>query len=260
MQKFMSMSRDDLVVNSLSTSFDKLREWPYCVGSPEAIKDQSFLPRHARLALALAGEHPTNPLQLDITQREFAWQHSIDALGDSPSPPCPGSSKWPLQVSLTRKGMMHVNKTLEPRRYALALLKLPTLTRSHMTGMIHVNNILMPGTLALAILNPATATTSSHEGHDACQHDTDAWRICPDSTQPTHGSSQISCEGDDPCQQTLPTRLCTHFDQILTKTHMKGKIQVNIAARNMSFVLALSRIPAHFDQSEHEGNDLCPGH
>lgn len=61
MQKFMSMSKDDLVVNSLSTSFDKLREWPYCVGTPEAIKDQSFLPRHARLALALAGGHP-NPL------------------------------------------------------------------------------------------------------------------------------------------------------------------------------------------------------
>lgn len=61
MQKFMNMSRDDLVVNSLSTSFDKLREWPYCVGSPEAIRDQSFLPRHARLALALAGEHPTPP-------------------------------------------------------------------------------------------------------------------------------------------------------------------------------------------------------
>lgn len=64
MQKFMSMSKDDLVVNSLSTSFDKLREWPYCVGSPEAIRDQSFLPRHARLALALAGEHPQHPPDL----------------------------------------------------------------------------------------------------------------------------------------------------------------------------------------------------
>ena len=57
----MNMSRDDLVVNSLSTSFDKLREWPYCVGSPEALRDQSFLPRHARLALALAGKHSTSP-------------------------------------------------------------------------------------------------------------------------------------------------------------------------------------------------------
>lgn len=58
MQKFMSMSKDDMVVNSLSASFDKLREWPYCVGTPEGIKDQSFLPRHARLAQALAGTSP----------------------------------------------------------------------------------------------------------------------------------------------------------------------------------------------------------
>lgn len=62
MQKFMSMSKDDMVVNSLSASFDKLREWPYCVGTPEGIKDQSFLPRHARLAQALAGT--LNPFHL----------------------------------------------------------------------------------------------------------------------------------------------------------------------------------------------------
>ena len=66
MQKFMNMSRDDMVVNSMSTSFDKLREWPYCVGSPEAIKDQSFLPRHARLALALTGGVLTHPPKVDL--------------------------------------------------------------------------------------------------------------------------------------------------------------------------------------------------
>jgi hypothetical protein len=59
MQKFMSMSRDDMVVNSLSSSFDKMREWPFCVGSPEGIKDQAFLPRQARLVLALAGKLPS---------------------------------------------------------------------------------------------------------------------------------------------------------------------------------------------------------
>ena len=59
MQKFMSMSRDDMVVNSLSASFDKMREWPFCVGSPEGIKDQAFLPRQARLVLALAGQLPS---------------------------------------------------------------------------------------------------------------------------------------------------------------------------------------------------------
>lgn len=59
MQKFMSMSRDDMVVNSLSASFDKMREWPFCVGSPEGIKDQAFLPRQAQLVLALAGQLPS---------------------------------------------------------------------------------------------------------------------------------------------------------------------------------------------------------
>lgn len=58
MQKFMNMSRDDMVVNSLSASFDKMREWPYCVGSPEGIKEQAFMPRQARLVLALAGTPP----------------------------------------------------------------------------------------------------------------------------------------------------------------------------------------------------------
>ena len=57
MQKFMSMSRDDLVVKALSGSFDKWREWPYCVGSPDSIKDQGFMPRQARAVLALAGDH-----------------------------------------------------------------------------------------------------------------------------------------------------------------------------------------------------------
>ena len=55
MQKLMSMSRDDIVVKALTGSFDKGREWPYCVGSPEGIKDQAYMPRQARLALALAG-------------------------------------------------------------------------------------------------------------------------------------------------------------------------------------------------------------
>ena len=55
----MSMSRDDMVVNSLSASFDKMREWPFCVGSPEGIKDQAFLPRQARLVCALAGQYPS---------------------------------------------------------------------------------------------------------------------------------------------------------------------------------------------------------
>jgi len=59
MQKFMSMSRDDMVVNSLSASFDKMQEWPFCVGSPEGIKDQAFLLRQARLVLALAGQLPS---------------------------------------------------------------------------------------------------------------------------------------------------------------------------------------------------------
>ncbi len=59
MQKFMSMARDNMVVNSLSASFDKMREWPFCVGSPEGMKDQAFLPRQARLVLALAGQHPS---------------------------------------------------------------------------------------------------------------------------------------------------------------------------------------------------------
>ena len=55
----MSMSRDDMVVNSLSASFDKMREWPFCVGCPEGIKEQAFLPRQARLVLALAGQLPS---------------------------------------------------------------------------------------------------------------------------------------------------------------------------------------------------------
>ena len=56
MQKFMSMSRDDMVVNSLSASFDDFSEWPFCVGSPEGLRDQAFMTRQARLCLALAGK------------------------------------------------------------------------------------------------------------------------------------------------------------------------------------------------------------
>ena len=73
MQQFMSMSQDDMVVKSLSASFDKLREWPFCVGSPEGLKDQSFLLRHARLALALTGQ-----LLLSHTQSHpYAFSYDI---------------------------------------------------------------------------------------------------------------------------------------------------------------------------------------
>lgn len=56
MQKMMGMSKDDMVVSSLAAGFDRFREWPYCVGTPEGIRDQSFMPRHARLALALTSK------------------------------------------------------------------------------------------------------------------------------------------------------------------------------------------------------------
>ena len=70
----MNMSRDDMVVNSLSASFDKMREWPYCVGSPEGIKEQAFMPRQARLVLALAGTPPSPPkIAVQFWQQTFFW-------------------------------------------------------------------------------------------------------------------------------------------------------------------------------------------
>lgn len=63
MQKMMSMSKDDMVVSSLSSGFDRFREWPYCVGTPEGMRDQAFMPRHARLALALTGQPFFDPCQ-----------------------------------------------------------------------------------------------------------------------------------------------------------------------------------------------------
>ncbi|KAL0045726.1 hypothetical protein WJX82_002854 [Trebouxia sp. C0006] len=78
MQKFMSMSRDDMVVNSLSASFDKMREWPFCVGSPEGIKDQAFLPRQARLVLALAETAPEAVARALQGPVQEALQHGQD--------------------------------------------------------------------------------------------------------------------------------------------------------------------------------------
>ncbi|DBA73425.1 TPA: hypothetical protein ACH3X1_011462 [Trebouxia sp. C0004] len=78
MQKFMSMSRDDMVVNSLSAVFDKMREWPFCVGSPEGIKDQAFLPRQARLVLALAETAPEAVARALQGPVQEALQHGQD--------------------------------------------------------------------------------------------------------------------------------------------------------------------------------------
>ena len=94
----MSMSRDDMVVNSLGSSFDNLREWPYCVGSPEAIKDQSFLLRHARLALALAGGCSIKPLHYYTNNRmsttAFTWRQrsGLVITGDQWAPKIPWSA------------------------------------------------------------------------------------------------------------------------------------------------------------------------
>ncbi|KAL0043408.1 hypothetical protein WJX79_003790 [Trebouxia sp. C0005] len=78
MQKFMSMSRDDMVVKSLSASFDKMREWPFCVGSPEGIKDQAFLPRQARLVCVLADTAPAAVARALQGPVQEALQHGQD--------------------------------------------------------------------------------------------------------------------------------------------------------------------------------------
>lgn len=57
----MGMSKDDAMITTLATGFDGFSEWPYGVGSPEGIEDQSFMPRHARLVLSMTGASPQNP-------------------------------------------------------------------------------------------------------------------------------------------------------------------------------------------------------